>query len=454
MRIYAQSRASWPTLLVYQQSIVALLQFTATVVQYLSNVKDASDSRKRLLSEVSSASGLLYLLNDLAERDKWAKNWPATLRSLATSNGSLDQFRQALELLAKKLAPVAGLSKAGKVLAWPFEKGDVQFVLLTIERQKTLFILALQSDHIGLRNCTLSIRTKYSSTGQWLFETQEIKDRLTGASNVLWCSGIPRAGKILLASSTIDHLERIFPQMEIGISYIYCDYKDQSQTAVNLLGSLIGKLLWRQSIIPEELELSYKTHTSKHTHPSVTEYAAILRNMAMGFSRVFIVVDALDEVMEKDGTRDALMASLNDLSSNAQLLVTSRWIPSLEQEFCTASRLEIRANNGDIATYVQSQVDKRPRLRAHVRRDQNLRELIVENKGMFLLARLHVDSLANTAHPKAVKLALNQLPATLNKTYDETMQRVEQQDMKDIRLAHQVLSWIVCSFRPLTVEEL
>ena len=127
-----------------------MLPFIATVVQYLSNIKDASDSRKRLLSEISSAGGLLYLLNGLTERDKWAENWPAILPSSATSNGPLDQFKQAVELLAKKLAPVVGLGKAKKAIAWPFEKGDVQFVLLTIERQKTLFILALQSDHIGL----------------------------------------------------------------------------------------------------------------------------------------------------------------------------------------------------------------------------------------------------------------------------------------------------------------
>jgi hypothetical protein len=79
-------------------SIVAVLQLTGTVVQYLNDVKEAPKDRQRILSELSVASGILYLLRDLAERPQYGDAWSVTIRSLNVPNGPLDQFKLALEL--------------------------------------------------------------------------------------------------------------------------------------------------------------------------------------------------------------------------------------------------------------------------------------------------------------------------------------------------------------------
>jgi hypothetical protein len=129
-------------------SIVAVLQLTGTVVQYLNDVKEAPKDRQRILSELSVASGILYLLRDLAERPQYGDAWSVTIRSLNVPNGPLDQFKLALELLTSKLAPVNGLKKMRKALAWPFQKAEIQSVISMIERQKSIFNLALQNDHM------------------------------------------------------------------------------------------------------------------------------------------------------------------------------------------------------------------------------------------------------------------------------------------------------------------
>lgn len=234
-------------------SIVALLQLSATVVKYISDVKEASAIGQQLLSEVTSATGTLYLLKDLAQRDQWAEHWPTTIRSLAGPDGPLDQFRKALHSLADKLMPVVGMRKIGKALRWSFEKNEVQEVLSIIERQKTLFMLALQSEHIGLSQELaysvsglhtemgivsdgidhLSLQQKRQTdfleaqetqqllawlspvefgtqqneiygkvqegTGRWLLEAEEFGKWVTGeSSRILWCPGIPGAGKTVL----------------------------------------------------------------------------------------------------------------------------------------------------------------------------------------------------------------------------------------------------------------
>lgn len=129
-------------------SIIAVLQLTQTVVEYINSVKDASKDRDRILLEISSVYGLLFSLKDLVERRSPEDGWATTVKSLGAANGPLAQFKSALERLAAKLAPVTGIEKVGKALRWPSQKGDILDILNTIERQKSLFSLALLNDHM------------------------------------------------------------------------------------------------------------------------------------------------------------------------------------------------------------------------------------------------------------------------------------------------------------------
>ena len=189
-------------------SIVAILQLTGSVVSYISDARGAPDDRRKLLTEISSVTGFLYLLKDSAERSQWDEVALNTMSSLSVSGGPLDQFKAALLELVTKLAPInydhsisskvtvnisllhvilmqiigylwiavffftslssnlhrfdcdscclikiltmPGVKRARKVLSWPFQKGEAQNILARIERQKSMFILALQHDNLGL----------------------------------------------------------------------------------------------------------------------------------------------------------------------------------------------------------------------------------------------------------------------------------------------------------------
>jgi hypothetical protein len=128
--------------------IIAVLQASATVIRFLSETKDARTERERLLNEIVFTQGLLYSLKDKAAN----QNDSASLKSLASlgvQNGPLDQFKNALERLGKKLRPAhSELGKFGKSLIWPFQKDEVKDILSTIERQKSFFLLALQNSHL------------------------------------------------------------------------------------------------------------------------------------------------------------------------------------------------------------------------------------------------------------------------------------------------------------------
>jgi hypothetical protein len=72
----------------------------------------------------------------------------------------------------------------------------------------------------------------------------------------------------------------------------------------------------------------------------------------------------------------------------------------------------------------------------------------------FLLAQLHMDSLAREDNRKGVRKALKNLPEELNETYDNAMQRIQSQNHQQVRRAEQVLSWISYALRPLAIKEI
>ena len=127
-------------------SIITVVQLAATVVRYLKDVRDASKDRNTLLIEISSVTGLLSSLKDLAEVDE---TYSSLLKTLSVSNGPLAQFQEAIEKLARDLAPISGPREVGKSFAWPFKKVETKGIIDSIERQKALFSLALQCDHLS-----------------------------------------------------------------------------------------------------------------------------------------------------------------------------------------------------------------------------------------------------------------------------------------------------------------
>lgn len=128
-------------------SIIAVIQMTGTVTQHLASVKGATKDRQNILNELSTVTGILFVLKDQADEAEHDGSWDTTLRALNMPNGPLEQFKAALETLTTKLAPVDGLKKIRKALIWPFQEKEIRDILSTIERQKGLFNLARQNDH-------------------------------------------------------------------------------------------------------------------------------------------------------------------------------------------------------------------------------------------------------------------------------------------------------------------
>jgi len=90
------------------------------------------------------------------------------------------------------------------------------------------------------------------------------------------------------------------------------------------------------------------------------------------------VIDALDELGESEEDALQFMEIISSLGPHVKILCTSRFSTTFEEYFSQATKLQISAQNDDIAKFLEAQISQKYRLSRHVRADPKLKDDIVE----------------------------------------------------------------------------
>jgi hypothetical protein len=96
----------------------------------------------------------------------------------------------------------------------------------------------------------------------------------------------------------------------------------------------------------------FQKHSKKRTKPEPAQIHEVVRLAITEWSRVYIVVDALDETPEDN--RQYLLNYLTDMGPDVYLMLTSRYDVSLPN--ITAEMFDIRVPEEDIQKYDQCAV--------------------------------------------------------------------------------------------------
>ena len=275
-----------------------------------------------------------------------------------------------------------------------------------------------------------------TGTGEWLLSNQTFRSWIDGNERILWCPGLrkenlltviqisrlvplltpktkraparqpwrrqrPLAPKLLLrglalsnrrcSAMVINWLESRYENSNVPIVYLYCSYKEEeTQTVVNMIGSLLKQIVQFKGALPVSVLNLYETHSRKKTRPRLNELARLLQQEAALYSAIFVVVDALDECPEHNGTRENLLTELQRLPQNTRLLITSRYSQSIEEIFENVPFIDIRATDQDVRRYAEARIGREKLLAKQTRQNPALMEdiikTIVENcQGMFVL---------------------------------------------------------------------
>src|SRR5947207_15735274 len=113
------------------------------------------------------------------------------------------------------------------------------------------------------------------------------------------------------SSLVIDTLRKDVQETKtkMGVAYVYCDYKDQDQTAEKLIAAIAKQLLLRWDI-PDRIIEIYNEIQRERKQISLDNATEILRIACAALDRVYICVDALDELEE--GERNTFLGSLQE----------------------------------------------------------------------------------------------------------------------------------------------
>ncbi|KAI1808884.1 ankyrin [Daldinia bambusicola] len=310
------------------------------------------------------------------------------------------------------------------------------------------------------------VQQRHDGTGQWFLESQEFQGWMQSVGATMWCSGAPGAGKTVMASTAIEYLrEKVRRTGDGRLAFLYCDYRQrQDQKSWMMLGNLWAQLFRQRGPSVTEVEQLFGEIAARSDFkPTKTQIINMIRDeLTNGLQgKAYIVVDALDECADEN-ERNGFIDSLRSLQPLINVLVTSRTTHFDNVGFTNVRAFRFIPTDEDMSAYINARIRESKKMSGYVQRKPELKEdiqrLVIERaNGMFLLCRMHLDSLSRAITLKDLKREMGRIPEgenVIKNTYDQAMERIRDQGVNIEKFALQVIRWVCFARRPLRLAEL
>jgi NACHT domain len=204
------------------------------------------------------------------------------------------------------------------------------------------------------------VRQEFPNSGGWLLKQPDYsswKEDSVPRVSTLWLSGIPGAGKTVLASFVIENCKE---DVNASTAFFYCKYDDpQRNTSVAVLRTLLSQLLkYDHDLLPWCYDLYLNSGQLSLSSGDLCK--EILKAVLTNGDKTFVVVDGIDEC-DKIEAR-LLLNVLCDLvtvcdSQNPgklRVMVVSQDEPDIRRNLSAFSELSLKVigNEGDIHRFV------------------------------------------------------------------------------------------------------
>lgn len=231
------------------------------------------------------------------------------------------------------------------------------------------------------------VRNREAGTRRWLLGSDEWESWLESRGQTLYCPGIPGSGKTFTTAMVIEDIGELSEENNWIFAYVFCNYQQRRQNGWTfeyvfsnyqkrkenicemLLRSLLRMVLEQTQDISNEI-LSWPARTKELRIEEIIEQ---LRISIEGRSRIFLMVDALDEL---DSFQDFVSYLFNlQKAVGVNLYFTSRNIPHIRMLFDTAMIVPIKATEYDVGVYLEHQM-REPNVPSFIQRNQGLQDEI------------------------------------------------------------------------------
>ncbi|KAL8397195.1 hypothetical protein RB594_004058 [Gaeumannomyces avenae] len=301
---------------------------------------------------------------------------------------------------------------------------------------------------------------------------------------VMDLNGCPGAGKSILVSSAVQHLQELQAtpgQTPFSLAYFYFRHNTEDRTTFkHALQALISQLVTEES---DGALLDHAAQVLSAVHKPSQAQLADLATTAIQAKRIcFVVLDGLDECNDDD--QPELVGWLKDQTTKGgdapltlRILLSGRREGRLDREISqlpsvlSVSVDESARHHAGIRQYVEAKARHiRNTFGVGDRVERSITERVVPHaKGMFLFAFVMVEYLSglDCAHDLEEELQSLDFPEGLDQAYERVARNVVPSDhelatsqgLKNVPSkgrrdrAKNLLSWISCAVRPLYWRE-
>lgn len=234
-----------------------------------------------------------------------------------------------------------------------------------------------------INNHNASSKLRHGDTGSWFLSGDQFQAWLEDDSSpFFWLHATPGPGKTILTSSVINYLKHDFQSDEVGLAYFYCDYKDpMKQDPAVVLRTLLAQLSSQNIAVFQHVQSFFKEQYKENPNPPSLDlvrsnFEPFLRT---SFRKVYVVIDALDECLDRECILGAL-AAIAESIEHVKIFVSSREELTIHEQFKDYPNLKIRPKHvsADIESYVDASLRSRIASKKLKVKDENLRQEILE----------------------------------------------------------------------------
>lgn len=289
-------------------------------------------------------------------------------------------------------------------------------------------------------------------------------------------------------SSTIieDVTHRLREEQNTAVLYHYFDFGNKiNSSAESLLRSLVAQLVKQTFRLPKALgqlrqqkfcDTRYGTRMEMQAEsvaqPSLLELSNILYDSMEEFDHIYIILDALDECVERQKLLSIVQRLLYSKTGKMHILVTSRSDTDLEEHLTPIITAHILIESSliepDIRSYIQEQLHNNPKLRRWPQKVQERIEsaLMTGAQGMYVARCLgqssfinrlcrfrwvacQVEVLSRCKMLKQLENALRTPPKDLTDTYRRALEGL---DPDSYELGCKILRLLTVSPRPVSTK--
>ncbi|KAH6908138.1 ankyrin repeat-containing domain protein [Coprinopsis sp. MPI-PUGE-AT-0042] len=295
------------------------------------------------------------------------------------------------------------------------------------------------------------------NTCLWFFKSEFFRKWLLGQLLILWGTGMPGAGKTVLAAIVIDYLQEYAKSHgpKVAVAFAYCRYTE-SVPVQQILAALVRQLLERYPFLYPLVKPLYDQHSREMTKPSKDQLLQLLRDMSQVFETFFCGLDGLDEAAPD--TQFKLIDALSTVK--ARFFITSRPLEPLHSALPNAHFFNIVARDHDIRLMVAQKLRESPRVVSMLnaggkaRQEEVVSKITSNANGMFLHATMQTETVLSAVSIRSALDGLDKFPLKVSDMYIETLKRIDAQPQGSSILARRALLWLLHVQQPVRLDDL